>query len=128
MRVLAASSGIKRLIMCGLMLWTGFGLGQNQPPTNNHVIIPNPTPRDPDLEQVYGNDADGQKKAQRQTIQAQLRAREIWLESNQILLLAQQLQQEVGPGEKSQPMALNAAKVAKIEKLARSVEEKMKSK
>jgi len=110
-----------------MMLWAGSGLGQNQPQPNNHVIIPNPTPREPDLKQVYDNGADGQRKAQVQSIQGQLRAREIWLASNQILLLAQQLQEEIGPGKKSQPMTMNAAKVAKIEKLAHSVEEKMKS-
>lgn len=126
MRAFGSSSGVKRLIACVLLLSTGFGLGQNQPPPNNHVVIPNPTPRDPDLKDVYGNDKDAQRKAQVRSIQSQLLAREIWLESNQILLLAQQLQQEIGHGKKSFPMSMNAAKVAKIEKLARSVEEKMK--
>jgi hypothetical protein len=126
MRVRGASTGLKRLTPFALVLWAGSGLGQNQPPTNSHVIIPNPTPRDPDLKQVYDGDADGQRKVQVQTIQSQLRAREIWLASNQILLLAQQLQEEVGPGKKSLPMTMNAAKVARIEKLAHSVGEKMK--
>jgi len=126
MGVLAVRAWLKRLSVCAVLLWAGFSLGQNEQP--HHVVLPNPTPRDPDLKQVYGNDVEGQKKAQAQSLQSQLRAREIWLESNQILLLAQQLQEGVGPGSKTLPMSTNAAKVAKIEKLARSVEDKMKSK
>ena len=101
-------------------------LAQNQPPASTHVVIPNPTPRPPDLKQELESD----KKSQEQkalSLQGQLRAREIWLESNQILLLAQQLQQEINSGKKNPaPMSQDAAKVAQIEKLARSVQEKMK--
>jgi hypothetical protein len=59
-------------------------------------------------------------------MESQLRAREVWLESNQILLLAQQLEQELVTGKKPTSMSVKAAKVAKIEKLAQSVQEKMK--
>jgi hypothetical protein len=55
-----------------------------------------------------------------------MRAREIWLESNQILLLAQELDQELLSKKKSTSMAVKASKVAKIEKLAQTVQEKMK--
>jgi hypothetical protein len=112
-------------ILCGFVLCTGAALGQtpNQP---TQVIIPNPTPREPDLEKVYGDNQAEQKKQESLSIQNQLRAREIWLESNQILLLAQQLQQEVLAAKKSTSMSANAAKAGKIEKLAQSVQEKMK--
>jgi hypothetical protein len=100
------------------------GQGNEPPP---RVIIPNPTPRELDLEKVYGDDAQGRKKREALLLQSQLRAREIWLESNQILLLAQQLKQEILSDKKSLPMTSNAAKVAKIEKLAQSVQEKMKT-
>jgi hypothetical protein len=112
-------------ILCVLVLWAGAALGQNSnQPTQ--VIIPNPTPREPDLEKVYGDNQTDQKKQQALSIQSQLRAREIWLESNQILLLAQQLQQEILSGKKSTSMFVNASKAGKIEKLAQSVQEKMK--
>ncbi|HTM18471.1 MAG TPA: hypothetical protein VL135_16280 [Terracidiphilus sp.] len=104
-------------------------LAQNQqpPPGSSHVVIPNPTPRPPDLQQELGTDSRDQKQ-KALSLQAQLRAREIWLESNQILLLAQQLQQEINSVKKNPaPMSQNAAKVAQIEKLARSVQEKMKT-
>lgn len=96
-------------------------------PASTHVIIPNPTPRPPDLRQELESDSKDQKQ-KALSLQGQLRAREIWLESNQILLLAQQLEQEINSGKKNPaPMSQNAAKVAQIEKLARTVQEKMKA-
>ena len=101
---------------------------QQQPPGSSHVIIPNPTPRPPDLKRELDDDSKKQNEQKALSIQAQLRAREIWLQSNQILLLAQQLQQEINSGKKNPaPMSEDAAKVAEIEKLARSVQEKMKT-
>jgi hypothetical protein len=118
--------GSARFVLGALILCAGTALGQSNPnPPASHVAIPNPTPREPDLEKVYGDDSKEQKKQQALLLQGQLRAREIWLESNQILLLAQQLQQEVVT-KKSASMAANAAKVGQIEKLAQSVQEKMK--
>jgi hypothetical protein len=78
------------------------------------------------LKQELGDSPADQKKRERVSLQNQMRAREIWLESNQILLLAQQLQQAVVSEKKSTSMAVNAAKVMKIEKLAQTVQEKMK--
>jgi hypothetical protein len=75
---------------------------------------------------VYDDNPADRKKQEALSIQNQLRAREIWLESNQILLLAQQLQQEILSDKKSTSMTANAAKAGKIEKLAQSVQEKMK--
>jgi hypothetical protein len=107
-----------------LLLGTAATFGQEQNPT--HVVIPNPTPRPPDLKQQFGDNPADQKKREAVWLENQLRAREVWLESNQILLLAQQLQQEIVSRKKSTSMAADAAKVAKIEKLARTVQENMK--
>jgi hypothetical protein len=101
-------------------------LAQNQPPASTHVVIPNPTPRPPDLKEELENTSKDQKQ-KAQSLKGQLRAREIWLESNQILLLAQQVQQEINSGKKNAaPLSQDAAKVAQIEKLARSMQEKLK--
>jgi hypothetical protein len=113
-----------RFILCTLVLCAGAAVGQNPP--QHQVIIPNPTPRQPDLEKVYDDNPTDKKNQEALSIQNQLRAREIWLESNQILLLAQQLQQEILSDKKSTSMTANAAKAGKIEKLAQSVQEKMK--
>ena len=127
MRVLASVFGIGIPFLCTVVVWVAVATGQNQPPTSPHVIIPNPTPRQPDLQKELGDNPRDQKKREALLLQSQLRAREIWLESNQILLLAQQLQEEIHPGKKSPSMASNAIKVGKIEKLAQSVQEKMKT-
>jgi hypothetical protein len=124
-RVLASVSGVRILFLCTVMVWVAAG--QNQPTASHQVILPNPTPRQPDLQKELGDDPRSQKKREALLLQSQLRAREIWLESNQILLLAQQLQEEIHPGKKSPSMASNAIKVGKIEKLAQSVQEKMKT-
>ena len=118
--------GSARFILCAMILSAGAALCQSNPnPPASHVAIPDPTPRQPDLEKLYGNNAADQKKREALSLRSQVRAREIWLESNQILLLAQQLQQEI-VSRKSASMAANAAKVGQIEKLAQSVQEKMK--
>lgn len=114
----------KSRALCVLLLGATVALGQNTPPA--HVYIPNPTPRPPDLKQEYSDNPADQKKNDAISLQNQLRAREIWLESNQILLLAQQLQEEILADKKSTTMAASAAKAGKIEKLAQSVQEKLK--
>jgi hypothetical protein len=126
MRVLAGGVGLGCLFLCALISLSPAAMAQNNaPPTK--VMIPNPTPRQPDLKQVYGDTPADQEKQQELSLQNQLRARDIWLESNQILLLAQQLQKEILSGKKSASMAANAAKAGQIEKLAKSVQQKMKT-
>lgn len=125
MRVLASGIFSVCFILFVLVSPTGASLAQDG--EVHHVYIPNPTPRDPDLKQVFDNTPANQKKQQEILLKNQLRAREIWLQSNQILLLAQQLQQEVLSGNKPATMSANAAKAAEIEKLAKSVQEKMRT-
>ena len=125
MRVFVSGLAIGVSLVSALSSLPEASIAQNPPA--NHVIIPNPTPRQPDLKQVYGDTPEDQKKQQELSLQGQLNARDIWLESNQILLLAQQLQQDVISGKKSASMEANAAKAAQIEKLAKTMQEKMKT-
>ena len=121
------SSALAVLLSIAALIWAPGAFAQNVPEPSTHVVIPNPTPRPPDLQQELENNSKEQKQ-KAMSLQGQLRAREIWLESNQILLLAQQLQQEINSGKKNPaPLSQDAAKVAQIEKLARSVQEKMKA-
>lgn len=121
------SSTLAVLLSIAALIWAPRAFAQNVPEPSTHVVIPNPTPRPPDLQQELENNSKEQKQ-KAMSLQGQLRAREIWLESNQILLLAQQLQQEINSGKKNPaPLSQDAAKVAQIEKLARSVQEKMKA-
>lgn len=120
--------------LVSILIWTslltvnpGKACGQNQPAPVNHVVIPNPTPRPPDLKKEYDDNGKDREKQKELSIQSQLRAREIWLETNQLLLLAQQLDQEIHSAGKVPPMGTEAAKVGKIQKLAQSIQDKMKS-
>lgn len=97
-----------------------------QTPPVGHVVIPNPTPRPADLKQELEKDSADHNRQSTISLQNQLHAREIWLESNQILLLTQQLVQELPSGERPTSMAANATKAAAIAKLAKDVQEKMK--
>jgi hypothetical protein len=122
------SSAFGLLLLLSAIVWSPRALAQNVPEPSTHVIIPNPTPRPPDLKEELDSGSKEQQEQKVLSIKGQLRAREIWLESNQILLLAQQLQQEINSGKKNPaPLSQDAAKVAQIEKLARSVQEKMKA-
>ena len=122
------SSAFGPLLLFSAMLWSPRALAQNVPEPSTHVIIPNPTPRPPDLKEELEKGPKGEQEQKALSLKGQLRAREIWLESNQILLLAQQLQQEINSGKKNPaPLSQDAAKVAQIEKLARSVQENMKA-
>lgn len=127
MRITAAAVGCALVWALFTPVERGMASGQNQPPPLNHVIIPNPTPRPPDLKSQYDEAAKDQDKQKALQIQSQLRAREIWLESNELLLLAQQLDQDSGSAGRTSSLASKAAKVGKIQKLAQSIQDKMKS-
>ena len=125
MRAHFARLGLIRIAVWGLLMGSGSAYAQNPP--SSQVIIPNPTPRDPDLKQEFSKEPLGlQKKQALLQMQNQLHAREIWLQANQILYLAQQLQLEMVPGKKDTSMPANAAKAGEIEKLAKSVKEKLR--
>jgi len=125
MRVLPRGIRFGSFVLCTLISLTGASRAQDQ--ERHDVYLPNPTPREPDLKQVLRDTPADQEKQRVISLQNQLLAREIWLESNQILLLAQQLQQEMVAGKKSASMQANAAKAGQIEKLAKSVQEKMRT-
>ena len=59
-------------------------------------------------------------------LQNNLRAREVWLEANKLLLLAQELQDEMVKRNNGDSMASSASKAGEIEKLAKSMKEKSK--
>ncbi len=127
MRVRVTGLGSIRLVLGALLIGSGTASAQNPNPPASHVVIPNPTPRPADVKQEFSVDpAEVRKKQEAQLLRNQLRAREVWLEANQILFLAQQLQDEMLRGEKGASMASNAAKAGDIEKLAKSVREKLK--
>ncbi len=97
----------------------------NSPP--RQLILVDPTPRPPDLQREYSNDPVRAKQQQDLImLKNQLRAREIWLDANKLLLLAQELKADVATHEKGSAMMSNANKAGEIEKLAKGVKEKLK--
>lgn len=60
-------------------------------------------------------------------MQNTLQAREIWLEANQILFLAQELNSAMAKYQNGDPMISNATKAGEIEKLAKTMKEKLKT-
>ena len=125
MRILASSIPLCCCFLFAVLSPSRASEAQDQPVS--HVAIPNPTPRDPDLKQVYDEAPTDKDKRHTMSIQNQLRAREVWLESNKILLLAQQLQQEILSNKKTVSMQTNAARAGEIAKLAKSIQQGMKA-
>jgi hypothetical protein len=106
---------------------THIAAAQEGNPPPRGVLIPDPTPRPPDLQRDYGNDpAQAKKQQELMALKNQLRAREIWLDVNKLLLYAQELKAEVSIHEKGSPMTTNSIKAGEIEKLAKEVKEKLK--
>ena len=116
-----------RFVLCAVPLGAGAASAQDSNPPPRQVMLTDPTPRPPDLQRQYSQDpAEVKKRQEALLLQNQLRAREIWLEANQILFLAQQLQDEMIKHSRGDSMALSAVKAGDIEKLAKSVKEKLK--
>lgn len=99
---------------------------QQQAPTQQNLTLKDPTPRPPDLQKQYGTDPAEQARLQQAALVRNAQIREQVVKATEKLcLLAQQLRDEVAKGSKDAPASLNAAKAAQIEKLAKSVKEKM---
>jgi len=114
------------MIAGGRALATPFLSGQ----VNQQIYLPDPTPRPIDLHKKYGdnNDAAERLKQQQLAIQRVAQQRqEIESETDKLVVLARELQIEFAQRSKDSPKGLGAAKAQQIEKLAKSVKEKMQS-
>ncbi|MDE3105294.1 MAG: hypothetical protein KGK08_08980 [Acidobacteriota bacterium] len=124
-------SMVKALLFT-LMVFLGLGAGgsclaQDGTPRSYVVILPDPTPRQPDLDKVYNKQpATEAARVQQQRLLNQIRMREVWLEVNQLVLLAQQLQQTASKPRDRDALAMSAAKAGEIQKLAKSMKEKLR--
>jgi len=98
-----------------------------QTPTQQSITLKDPTPRPPDLQKEYGAGPADQARQQQAALlrNAQIR-QQVVDATNKLCLLAQQLRDDVTQDGKDS-RNLNAAKAAQIEKLAKSVKEKMQS-
>ena len=84
--------------------------------------LPDPTPRPPDLEKIY--EQTPQQKAREQEIQRIKNAQRrqlITTDTERVAVLAAQLRESLKQGAADNDPALNAQKVAEIQKLAKTI-------
>lgn len=92
----------------------------------NPLVLKDPTPRPPDLQKVYSSDPAEQAKLQQAaTLRNAQIMEQVVKETAKLSQLAQELRDDVARGGKDSPASVNAAKAAQIEKLAKSVKQKM---
>ena len=121
-------SAVRRILAVAAVV-CGFGLvAAAQDSTHQQIYLPDPTPRPPDLQRRYGDDPLARAELQQALLlkKAQLRL-QVHTDVDKLVVLAQQLQTETAAHEKDGTGRLNSAKAGEIEKLAKSVKEKMKS-
>lgn len=107
-----------------LCVFTLLATAQQQPgPPPQHLELKDPTPRPPDLKKQYEDDPASQARQQQAAMlrNAQLREK-VTKDTDKLCQLAQELRDEVA---KEPPTSRNSAKAAQIEKLAKSVREKV---
>ena len=130
MRCLTAIPLFLRQVLTAGALLCVFGVAsvsqtqQGQPQQN--IMLKDPTPRPPDLQKQYGSDPADQARQQQAALLRNAEIREqVVKTTDKLCLLAEQLRDDVAKGSKDTPAGLNAAKAAQIEKLAKTVKEKM---
>jgi len=104
---------------------SGIGRAQTVPQSIN---LPNPTPRDRDLHDVYKDDPTEKIRQQQAAMirQAQLRQQAV-VATDRLAQLAAQLKDDMEKHEVGGPLNPYAQKAAEIEKLAKTVKNSMKS-
>ena len=129
MRFLSGPPRSNRRILAAALLLCVFcvvAVSQTQPgPTQQNIMLKDPTPRPPDLQKEYGGDPADQARQQQAALlrNAQLRE-QVVKATTKLCQLAQDLRDDVAKGGKNTPAGLNATRASQIEKLAKSVKEK----
>ena len=116
----------------GLVAGVGITVGLccfAAPQNNQNIVLPNPTPRDPDLHDKYSKNDAAEKLRQEQA--TQIRAAQqrelVTSATTRLSQLAQQLKEDMERHEVGGPLGGDAQKAAEIEKLAKTVKNSMKA-
>ena len=110
-------------LLCTFCLTTA---SRSQQATQQNIMLKDPTPRPPDLEKVYSNDpAERAREQQAATLRNGQIREQVLKDTAKLCQLAQELRDEVAGSSKQSPPSIDAAKAAQIEKLAKSVKQKM---
>ena len=122
--------------LCTILIAAAFlcastltAVAQQQPgPAPQHIELKDPTPRPPDLQKIYGtNSADQAKQHEAAALKSAQIHQQVVDATNKLYTLAQQLHDDVSTTGKDPRTPTNAARVAQIEKLAKTVREKTRT-
>jgi HAMP domain-containing protein len=92
------------------------------------LVLPNPTPRPPDLKKIYEEDpAEKARQQQSAMLRAAQQREQVKSATSRLAELAQQLKDDMEKHEPGGPLGPDAQKAAEIEKLAKTVKNTMKS-
>ena len=100
------------------------GAGAQEGAIRQPLYLPDPTPRPPDLEKIY--EQTPQQKAREQEIKRIKNAQRnqlITMDTERIALLAAELRESLKQGVADNHPAMNAQKVAEIQKLAKAIKD-----
>ena len=101
---------------------------QSTNPAQQPVILTDPTPRMRDPHTEFGDSPAERLKQQQAALIRAIRLRQqIVASTDQLVAIAAELKNDLGTHDKSTPIGLDAMKAEKIEKLAKTVKNKMKS-
>jgi hypothetical protein len=90
--------------------------------------LQNPTPRQPDLITKYGADpASARAAMEAAELQNELRQKILVSATDELVQLTRELQAEAAKNPHAMPTPLEAAKLKEIQKLAKTVKERMKA-
>ena len=97
------------------------------PKIENPHIIPDPTPRPPDIRKQYeGDPIERRKLEQAAAVKNKLRQERVIADTEKLVLLVQQLKAELAKSDKDGAAYPLALKAEAIEKLAKQVKDKMR--
>jgi hypothetical protein len=122
--VIRVRRAIRRLVVVAGMSYCLLATAQ----VPQQINLPNPTPRDRDLHDVYKDDPTEKIRQQQATLIRQAQARQQAIAAtDRLAQLAAQLKDDMEKHELGGPLGANAQKAAEIEKLAKAVKNSMKS-
>lgn len=118
-------------VAVGLYALTFVGSAQMPAPGSkieNPHVIPDPTPRQPDIRRKYEDDpVERRKLEQAVAVRNKLRQERVISDTDKLVMLAQQLKADIANGNKAGIAYPQALKAEAIEKLAKQVKDKMRS-
>jgi hypothetical protein len=131
MRSLIGTFGLVPRIMVAVIAVSAFpwhGLAQSSQTSQQPPDLGDPTPRPIDLHKLYNVDPVERARQQQLMLvkKAQLK-QQVSSATDRLVTLAQELQSEVAKHDNDSSVALDANKAHEIEKLAKSVKDKMQS-